>query len=191
VARGHHPDRRHPHRRSSPPSRCSWRSAIRINSLSLLALVLAVGIVVDDAIVVVENVERYIREGLSPKEAAYKSMQEVSVALIAIGLVLVSVFIPTMFVAGHPGHLLSSVRRNHRGRLGGVAVRLPDAVAGHGRPAAAAARRSTTSMPRVRRPSSARLATTAAGRVGSSTKGSTGCRTSYGRLTARLGAHGR
>jgi hydrophobe/amphiphile efflux-1 (HAE1) family protein len=74
-----------------------------INSLSLLALVLAVGIVVDDAIVVVENVERYIREGLSPKEAAYRSMQEVSGALIAIGLVLVSVFIPTMFVPGIPG----------------------------------------------------------------------------------------
>ncbi|HEY0925743.1 efflux RND transporter permease subunit, partial [Brevundimonas sp.] len=74
-----------------------------INSLSLFALVLAVGIVVDDAIVVVENVERYLRQGLTPKEAAYRSMQEVSGALIAIGLVLVSVFIPTMFVPGIPG----------------------------------------------------------------------------------------
>ena len=74
-----------------------------INSLSLFALVLAVGIVVDDAIVVVENVERYIRDGLTPREAAYRSMQEVSGALIAIGLVLVSVFIPTMFVPGIPG----------------------------------------------------------------------------------------
>ena len=74
-----------------------------INSLSLFALVLAVGIVVDDAIVVVENVERYIREGLSPRDAAYKSMQEVSGALIAIGLVLVAVFVPTMFVPGIPG----------------------------------------------------------------------------------------
>ena len=74
-----------------------------INSLSLFALVLAVGIVVDDAIVVVENVERYIGEGLSPKEAAYRSMSEVSGALIAIGLVLVSVFVPTMFVPGIPG----------------------------------------------------------------------------------------
>ena len=74
-----------------------------INSLSLLALVLAVGIVVDDAIVVVENVERYIREGLTPKEAAYKSMEEVSGALVAIGLVLVAVFVPTMFVPGIPG----------------------------------------------------------------------------------------
>ncbi len=74
-----------------------------INSLSLFALVLAVGIVVDDAIVVVENVERYIREGLAPKEAAHRSMQEVSGALISIGLVLVSVFVPTMFVPGIPG----------------------------------------------------------------------------------------
>ncbi|KAK0341925.1 hypothetical protein LTR94_024391, partial [Friedmanniomyces endolithicus] len=74
-----------------------------INSLSLFALVLAIGIVVDDAIVVVENVERALSEGLSPKEAAYRSMQEVTGALIAIGLVLVSVFVPTMFVPGIPG----------------------------------------------------------------------------------------
>jgi hydrophobe/amphiphile efflux-1 (HAE1) family protein len=74
-----------------------------INSLSLFALVLAVGIVVDDAIVVVENVERNIRAGMSPKEAAYKTMEEVSGALIAIGLVLLAVFVPTAFVSGIPG----------------------------------------------------------------------------------------
>ncbi|RYY27134.1 MAG: efflux RND transporter permease subunit [Sphingomonadales bacterium] len=74
-----------------------------INSLSLFALVLAVGIVVDDAIVVVESVERHIREGLSPREAAHKTMREVSGALIAIGLVLVSVFVPTALVPGIPG----------------------------------------------------------------------------------------
>ena len=74
-----------------------------INSLSLFALVLAVGIVVDDAIVVVENVERNIRAGLSPKEAAYKTMEEVSGALIAIGLVLLAVFVPAAFVPGIPG----------------------------------------------------------------------------------------
>ena len=74
-----------------------------INSLSLFALVLAVGIVVDDAIIVVENVERYIREGLTPKEAAYRSMAEVSGALIAISLVLTAVFVPTAFVPGIPG----------------------------------------------------------------------------------------
>ena len=74
-----------------------------INSLSLFALILAVGIVVDDAIVVVENVERAISEGLTPKEAAYRSMEEVSGALIAIGLVLVAVFVPTALVPGIPG----------------------------------------------------------------------------------------
>ncbi|MFZ5721330.1 MAG: efflux RND transporter permease subunit [Pseudomonadota bacterium] len=74
-----------------------------INSLSLFALVLAVGIVVDDAIVVVENVERNMREGLSPREAAYRTMDEVSGALIAIGLVLLAVFVPTAFVPGIPG----------------------------------------------------------------------------------------
>ena len=74
-----------------------------LNSLALFALVLAVGIVVDDAIVVVENVERNIRAGLSPREAAHRTMDEVSGALIAIGLVLLSVFIPTAFISGIPG----------------------------------------------------------------------------------------
>ncbi|MBB5706686.1 multidrug efflux RND transporter permease subunit [Sphingopyxis panaciterrulae] len=74
-----------------------------INSLSLFALVLAVGIVVDDAIVVVEAIEKHMREGLSPREAAHRTMDEVSGALIAIGLVLVAVFIPTAFVPGIPG----------------------------------------------------------------------------------------
>ncbi len=74
-----------------------------INSLSLFALVLAVGIVVDDAIVVVENVERNIRAGMTPREAAIRTMDEVSGALVAIGLVLLAVFIPTAFVSGIPG----------------------------------------------------------------------------------------
>ncbi|MGZ2411665.1 hydrophobe/amphiphile efflux-1 (HAE1) family protein [Sphingomonas sp. F9_3S_D5_B_2] len=74
-----------------------------INSLSLFALVLAVGIVVDDAIVVVESVEGHIRNGMQPREAAHQTMREVSGALIAIGLVLTAVFIPTAFVSGIPG----------------------------------------------------------------------------------------
>jgi hydrophobe/amphiphile efflux-1 (HAE1) family protein len=74
-----------------------------INSLSLFGLVLAVGIVVDDAIVVVEAVEKHISEGLSPREAAHQTMHEVSGALIAIGLVLISVFVPTAMVSGIPG----------------------------------------------------------------------------------------
>ena len=76
---------------------------ITFNTLSLFGLVLAIGIVVDDAIVVVENVERYIERGLSPKEAAHKTMDEVGTALIAISLVLIGVFLPTAFITGLQG----------------------------------------------------------------------------------------
>jgi len=76
---------------------------ISFNTISLLALVLAIGIVVDDAIVVVENVERYLAEGLTPKEAAHKTMDEVGGALLAIALVLCAVFIPTAFISGLQG----------------------------------------------------------------------------------------
>lgn len=74
-----------------------------INMLTLFGLVLAVGIVVDDAIVVVENVERRLKEGLAPAEAARVSMDEVGTALIAIAIVLSAVFIPTAFVGGITG----------------------------------------------------------------------------------------
>ncbi|CAG9164330.1 efflux RND transporter permease subunit [Cupriavidus pampae] len=74
-----------------------------INALSLFGLVLAIGIVVDDAIVVVENVERNISEGLTPREATYKAMQEVSGPIIAIALTLVAVFVPLAFMKGLTG----------------------------------------------------------------------------------------
>ncbi|MBI5114079.1 MAG: multidrug efflux RND transporter permease subunit [Rhodovulum sp.] len=74
-----------------------------LNNLSLFGLVLAIGIVVDDAIVVVENVERNIADGLSPREAAHKTMDEVGGALIAIALVLSAVFVPTAFITGISG----------------------------------------------------------------------------------------
>jgi len=74
-----------------------------INALSLFGLVLAIGIVVDDAIVVVENVERNIEEGLQPRDAALKAMQEVSGPIIAIALVLVAVFVPLAFISGLTG----------------------------------------------------------------------------------------
>jgi hydrophobe/amphiphile efflux-1 (HAE1) family protein len=74
-----------------------------LNNLSLFGLVLAIGIVVDDAIVVVENVERNIERGLSPREAAIRSMDEVGGALIAIALVLCAVFIPAAFITGISG----------------------------------------------------------------------------------------
>ncbi|MBV8419698.1 MAG: multidrug efflux RND transporter permease subunit [Hyphomicrobiales bacterium] len=74
-----------------------------LNNLSLFGLVLAIGIVVDDAIVVVENVERNIAAGLDPRAAAYKSMDEVGQALIAIALVLCAVFVPSIFITGISG----------------------------------------------------------------------------------------
>lgn len=74
-----------------------------LNNLSLFGLVLAIGIVVDDAIVVVENVERLMALGLSPREASRKAMDEVTAPVIAISLVLCSVFVPTAFMAGISG----------------------------------------------------------------------------------------
>jgi len=74
-----------------------------LNTLSLFGLVLAIGIVVDDAIVVVENVERKINEGLAPKDAAFATMDEVGGALVSMGLVLTAVFAPTAFLEGISG----------------------------------------------------------------------------------------
>jgi HAE1 family hydrophobic/amphiphilic exporter-1 len=76
-----------------------------INTLSLFGLILAIGLVVDDAIVVVEAVERHIEEGLSPHDASVKAMEEVSGPVIAIALVLAAVFIPTAFIPGITGRL--------------------------------------------------------------------------------------
>ena len=78
-----------------------------INALSLFGLVLAIGIVVDDAIVVVENVERNIAAGLAPRDATYKAMQEVSGPIIAIALVLIAVFVPIAFMSGLTGQFYS------------------------------------------------------------------------------------
>ena len=74
-----------------------------LNNLSLFGLVLAIGIVVDDAIVVVENVERYLEKGLSPRDAARKTMDEVGGALIATSLVMLAVFVPVAAIEGISG----------------------------------------------------------------------------------------
>src|ERR1700746_1473185 len=76
-----------------------------INTLSLFGLVLAIGLVVDDAIVVVEAVEHHIEHGLSPKEASFKAMDEVSTPVIGIAVILAAVFIPTAFIPGITGRL--------------------------------------------------------------------------------------
>ena len=80
-----------------------WLFGFSINALSLFGLVLAIGIVVDDAIVVVENVERNIAGGLSPRDATYRAMREVSGPIIAIALTLVAVFVPLAFIRGLSG----------------------------------------------------------------------------------------
>jgi HAE1 family hydrophobic/amphiphilic exporter-1 len=76
-----------------------------INTLSLFGLVLAIGLVVDDAIVVVEAVEHHIAEGMSPKDATLKAMEEVSGPVVAIALILSAVFLPTVFIPGITGRL--------------------------------------------------------------------------------------
>ena len=76
-----------------------------INTLSLFGLVLAIGLVVDDAIVVVEAVERHIEEGMAPRDAAVKAMEEVSGPVTAVALILAAVFIPTVFITGITGRL--------------------------------------------------------------------------------------
>src|SRR6202166_2183302 len=76
-----------------------------INTLSMFGLVLAIGLVVDDAIVVVEGVQRHIEEGLAPKDAARKAMEELTGPVIGIALVLSSVFVPTAFIPGITGRL--------------------------------------------------------------------------------------
>ena len=86
-----------------------------INTLSLFGLVLAIGLVVDDAIVVVEAVEHHIEEGMSPRDASLKAMEQVSGPVVAIAIILAAVFVPTAFIPGITGRLISTVRRDHRG----------------------------------------------------------------------------
>ena len=118
-----------------------------LNNLSLFGLVLAIGIVVDDAIVVVENVERNIASGLSPRDAARKSMDEVGSALVAIALVLCAVFVPSMFITGISGQFYRQFALTIAGADRHLADRLADPVAGDVRAAAQAARYAATATP--------------------------------------------
>jgi multidrug efflux pump subunit AcrB len=104
-----------------------------INTLSLFGLVLAIGIVVDDAIVVVENVERNIEEGLTPREATYRAMREVSGPIIAIALVLVRGVRAAGLHQRPHRPVLQAVRGHHRHLHGDLGHQLADAVAGAGR----------------------------------------------------------
>ena len=110
-----------------------------LNNLSLFGLVLAIGIVVDDAIVVVENVERNLRSGMSPREAAHRTMDEVGGALIAIALVLCAVFIPAAFITGISGQFFRQFAVTIAVGDDHLLLRLPDPEPGHVRPAVQAA----------------------------------------------------
>ena len=100
-----------------------------LNMLSLFGLVLAIGIVVDDAIVVVENVERHIAAGLSPRAAAHKAMDEVTGAVIAIAFGLSAVFVPTAFIAGISGQFFRQFALTIAVSTMTLGVRLADADA--------------------------------------------------------------
>ena len=97
---------------------CMAALGFSLNNLSLFGLVLAIGIVVDDAIVVVENIERNIALGKPPYEAARAAMNEVSGPIIAVTLVMAAIFIPTAFIPGISGQFLPPIRPDHCG-LGG------------------------------------------------------------------------
>ena len=127
-------------RRSSRWSPCRSRSigtfavmlvlGFSLNKLSLFGLVLAIGIVVDDAIVVVENVERHIALGQTPMEATRKAMDEVSGPIIAIALVLCAVFVPTAFISGLTGQFYRQFALDHRDLDGDLGVQLADVEPG-------------------------------------------------------------
>ena len=112
-----------------------------LNNLSLFGLVLAIGIVVDDAIVVVENVERLARQGLTPREAARKAMDEVTGPVLAVALVLCAVFVPVRVPRRRHRAVLPPVRGDDRRLDGHLGVQLADAQPGPGRHPAPAARR--------------------------------------------------
>ncbi len=128
---------------------------------------LAIGIVVDDAIVVVENVERYLREGMSPRDAAHKTMDEVGGALVAIALVLCAVFIPTAFITGISGAFYRQFALTIASVDHHFLHRFVDTVAGAG--GAVAADRTVTKKP------SPGFWTTWPARSTCSSRASTGC----------------
>jgi multidrug efflux pump len=112
-----------------------------LNNLTLFGLVLAIGIVVDDAIVVVEAVEHHLERGLAPREAAERAMQDVSGPVIAVALVLTAVFIPCTFIGGISGQVLPAVCLDDRGIDGDLGVQLVDPQPRAGGTLAPAARR--------------------------------------------------
>ena len=104
-----------------------------LNNISLFGLVLAIGIVVDDAIVVVENVERWLDRGLQPREATRKAMGEVTGPIIAVALVLCTVFVPLRVHQRHYRPVFPAIRVDDRGFHGIFGIKFTDVQSGSGR----------------------------------------------------------
>ncbi len=108
-----------------------------LNNLTLFGLVLAIGIVVDDAIVVVEAVEHHIEHGMAPRDATIRAMEQVSGPVIAVGLVLSAVFVPCAFISGITGQFFRQFALDDRRVDGDLGVQFADAQSGAGGAAAA------------------------------------------------------
>ena len=100
-----------------------------LNNLSLMALTLSVGFVVDDAIVMLENIVRYMEMGHPRMEAAFLASREIGFTILSMTLSLVAVFIPVLFMAGHRGAAAARVLGDHRGGDSDLGLRLADADA--------------------------------------------------------------
>ena len=100
-----------------------------LDNVSLLALTLALGFVVDDAIVVLENIVRYVEQGMKPFDAAIRGANEIGFTVLSITISLVAVFIPILFMGGDRRALLLRVRHDHQHRHSAVGLRLADADA--------------------------------------------------------------
>ena len=107
-----------------------WAMGFSLNNLTLFGLVLAIGIVVDDAIVVVEAVEHHLEHGLSPRDATIDAMNQVAGPVIAVGLVLSAVFIPCAFIGGIIGQFFRQFALDHRHLDAAVGVQFADAQPG-------------------------------------------------------------
>ena len=114
-----------------------------LNTLSLLGLVLAIGLVVDDAIVVVEAVEHHIEEGMSPRDATIRAMDEVAGPVVSIALILASVFVPVAFMGGIQGSLNKQFAHHDRDLGAHLGVQRAHTLAGARRDVAAAAKGGT------------------------------------------------
>ncbi len=100
-----------------------------LDNLSLMALTIAVGFVVDDAVVVIENIVRHLEEGLSPMQAAIKGSGEIGFTIVSITLSLIAVFIPLFLMGGYVGHAVPRIRGHRQRGAGVVVIDLPDADA--------------------------------------------------------------